>query len=71
VRASRTVRITTWLNHGWRYQKTHLFLHKGQLLKITFKESHLLLLRLAVAVANNVIVLFLDLIQLNFQLDNL
>ena len=35
------------------------------------KEGHLLLLRLAVAVADDVVVLLLDLVQLDLELDNL
>ena len=35
------------------------------------KEGHLLLLSLAVAVANDVVVLLLDLIELDLELNNL
>ena len=55
-----------------RYEKsTDLFLDKCQLFKVPFQERHLLLLSLAVAVSDDVVVLFADLVQLNFQLDNL
>ena len=43
----------------------------GELLQIALQEGHLLLLRLAVAVPDDVVVLLLDLVQLNLELDNL
>jgi len=48
-----------------------LFLNQGQLLKIAFQESHLLLLRFVVAVTDYVAVLLLHFIQLNFQFNDL
>jgi len=50
---------------------TDLFLDKCQLFKVPFQERHLFLLSFAVAVSDNVVVLFTDLIQLNLQLDHL
>lgn len=50
---------------------THLLLDDGELLQIAFQECHLLLLRLAVAVPYDIVVLLLDLVQLNLKLDNL
>ena len=41
------------------------------MLKIPFQECHLLLLRLRITVSDHIVVLFLDLVQLNLQLDNL
>jgi hypothetical protein len=41
------------------------------LLKIPFQESHLLLLRLRITVSDHIVVLLLDLVQLNFQLNDL
>jgi hypothetical protein len=52
-------------------KRTDLFLDKCQLFKVPFQERHLLLLSLAVAVSNDIVVLFTDLVQLNFQLDHL
>ena len=55
-----------------RYEKsTDLFLDKCQLFKVPFQERHLLLLSFAVAVSDDIVVLFTDLIQLNLQLDHL
>lgn len=48
-----------------------LFLNERQLLQVPLQERHLLLLSFAVAIANDVVVLLLDLIELNFQLDYL
>lgn len=50
---------------------THLLLHKRELLEVALKERHLLLLLLAVRVADDVVVLLLHLIQLNLELDHL
>ena len=62
-------RSTPWLP---LYEKsTDLFLDKCQLFEVPFQERHLLLLSLAVAVSDHVVVLFTDLIQLNLQLDHL
>jgi hypothetical protein len=52
-------------------KETHLFLDQCQLLKVALQERHLLLLRLAVAVADNIVVLLFDLVQLNLELHNL
>ena len=49
----------------------HLLLHKRELLEVALQEGHLLLLGLAVAVADDVVVLLLDLVELNFELDDL
>jgi len=50
---------------------THLLLHQRQLLQIPFQERHLLLLSLAVAVPDDIVVLLFDFVQLNFEIDNL
>ena len=50
---------------------THLLLHNRELLQVALQERHLLLLRLAVAVANHVVVLLLDLIELDLELNDL
>jgi hypothetical protein len=50
---------------------TCLLLNYCELLQVALQESHLLLLSFAVAIPDDVVVLLLDLIQLNFQLDNL
>lgn len=42
--------------------RSNLFLDECQLLEVTLKERHLLLLRLAVAIADDVVVLLLDLV---------
>jgi hypothetical protein len=52
-------------------KKTDLFLHQSQLLEVTFKESHFLLLCFCVAVSNDIVILLLDFIQLNLKLNNL
>jgi hypothetical protein len=49
----------------------YLFLDQRQLFKISFQESHLLLLRLRITVSNHVVVLLLDLVQLYLELDDL
>jgi hypothetical protein len=49
----------------------YLFLDQRQLLQIALQERHLFLLRLAVAVANDVIVLLFELVQLDFELHHL
>ena len=53
-----------WLTH-------YLFLNQSQLLEVTLEEGHLLLLRLAVAVADDVVVLLLDLVELDLELHHL
>jgi hypothetical protein len=60
---------TTWADRN--QQKTCLFLDKRQLFQIPLQEGHLFLLRLAVAITDNIVVLFLDFIQLNFKFNNL
>lgn len=50
---------------------TNLLLYYGQLFKVAFQERHLLLLSLAVAVAYNIVVLLLDLIELDLEFDDL
>jgi hypothetical protein len=52
-------------------KKTNLFLDQRQLLQVSLQERHLLLLGFAVAIANDVVVLLLDLIELDFEFDNL
>lgn len=49
----------------------YLLLHDRQLLQITLQEGHLLLLRLAVAITDDIVVLLLDFIKLNLKFDNL
>ena len=56
---------------GGGKRDVYLFLNQSKLLQITFEEGHLLLLSLTVAVADDVVVLLFDLIQLNFELNNL
>lgn len=41
------------------------------MLQVSLQERHLLLLGFAVAIANDVVVLLLDLIELDFEFDNL
>src|SRR6266478_9233578 len=54
------------------YEKiTDLFLDKCQLFKIPFQERHLLLLSLAVAVSDDIVILFTNFVQLNLQFDHL
>jgi len=54
------------------YEKTtDLFLDKRQLFEVPFQECHLFLLSLAVAVSDDIVVLFADLVQLNLQLNHL
>ena len=48
-----------------------LLLHERELLEVALEEGHLLLLRLAVAVADHVVVLLLDLIELDLELNDL
>lgn len=50
---------------------THLFLHNSQLFQVAFQKGHLLLLSLAVTVPDDIVVLFFQFIELNFQLNNL
>lgn len=50
---------------------TYLLLYEGELLQVALQEGHLLLLSLAVAVADDVVVLLLDLVKLNLELNNL
>ena len=50
---------------------TNLLLDECKLLQVPLQESHLLLLGLAVAVANDVVVLLLDLIELDLEFNNL
>ena len=50
---------------------THLLLDNGKLLQIAFQERHLLLLRLTVRVADDVVVLLLDFVKLDLELDDL
>ena len=56
---------------GIRLNGAHLFLHKGQLLQVALQERHLLLLRLAVAVADDIVVLLLDFVKLDLKFDDL
>lgn len=51
--------------------RPYLLLNKCELLKITLEESHLLLLSLAIAIANDVVVLLFDLIELDLEFNNL
>lgn len=54
------------------YEKsTDLFLDKCQLFQIPFQERHLLLLGLAVAVSDDIVVLLANFVQLNLQLNHL
>lgn len=48
-----------------------LFLHQRKLLQIAFQKRHLLLLGLAIAVTNHVVVLFFQLIELDLKLHDL
>ena len=50
---------------------THLLLHECQLLQVALQESHLLLLSLRVAIPDDIVVLFFDLIQLDLELNDL
>ena len=49
----------------------YLFLHKGQLFQVALQERHLLLLRLAVAVPDDIVVLLLDFIELDLEFNHL
>ena len=50
---------------------TYLLLNKRELFQIAFEERHLLLLGLGVAVADYIVVLLLDFVELNFELNDL
>ena len=49
----------------------YLLLDDSELLQVPLQEGHLLLLRLTVAVPDDVVVLLLDLVELNLELDHL
>ena len=57
--------------HASHVCATHLLLHDRELLQVALEEGHLLLLGLAVGVADDIVVLLLDLVQLNLKFDNL
>lgn len=50
---------------------TDLFLHERKLLQIALQKCHLLLLSLAITVADHIVILFLQLIELDLEFDNL
>jgi hypothetical protein len=50
---------------------TNLLLDQRQLLQVSLQECHLLLLSLAVAIANDVVVLLLNFVELDLEFDNL
>ena len=51
--------------------KTNLLLYQRQLFEVSLQKGHLLLLGLAITIADDVIVLFFDFIELNFKLYDL
>ena len=50
---------------------TYLLLNQGKLLEVALQERHLLLLSFAITVADDIVVLLFDLIQLDLELNNL
>lgn len=63
--------ISSGAGHRCHAQATDLLLDQRQLFQIALQERHLLLLSFAVTIADDIVVLLFDLIQLYLQLDDL